>query len=404
VQLFEMKQNHAAAISRAEALITGAENGNRPLTASETLDADNAMAEAQALAPQIALKERANTLRGMMVNGAIIPGAPSADGFGAGHGKAGKKTLSADYRTAFHNFLSSGGQNVNAALYEGSNPSGGYAVPITVDDQIVPLAPPETSLRELATVLATASDIRVPRKITFGTAAAKAESGATANSFTESEPTLDHFTLSAYMAGIMAKLSWELAQDVPAFQAFAVNDMLTDQQTYEENLYISGTGSGQAQGLIGNVGAGVSEEPDTNGNLVSLDGLLDLIATLKASYHPNAAFLMSRPTSILIRKAQRQSNLFEPVFTRSGGKDFIYGYQVGYSSAMPTAARGAAPVLFGDFRQGYVIGDRGGSGINVKILDQPFAVQGQIALLAYRRTDGRVRRSEAIQQYNIAAS
>jgi HK97 family phage major capsid protein len=71
---------------------------------------------------------------------------------------------------------------------------------------------------------------------------------------------------------------------------------------------------------------------------------------------------------------------------------------------MPTAARGNTPILFGDFKRGYIIGDRGGSGINVKVLDQPLATQGLIVLLAYRRTDGRVRRSEAIQSYTIAAS
>jgi hypothetical protein len=38
------------------------------------------------------------------------------------------------------------------------------------------------------------------------------------------------------------------------------------------------------------------------------------------------------------------------------------------------------------------------------VLDQPKAVQGLLTLLVYRRTDGRVRRSEAIQSYNVAAS
>ena len=112
---------------------------------------------------------------------------------------------------------------------------------------------------------------------------------------------------------------------------------------------------------------------------------------------------MNRATSIVIRKAQVETNLYIPVFTRVAGQDFLYGYPVEYSAYMPTAARGAAPILFGDFKRGYVIGDRGGSGINVKVLDQPLATQGQIILLAYRRTDGRVRRTEAIQQYNISA-
>ncbi len=241
--LFEMKQNFHAATTKAEALISAAEAGNRALTASESLEVDAAMAEAQELGPKIATIEKRNTLRGM-----IIPGAPSSD---VAARKPGKRTLSADYSQAFHSWISSGGQTTNAALYEGSNAGGGYAVPISVDDQIVPLAPQEMAIRRLATVIPTTNDIKIPRKTTFSTAAGKAESGATANTFVESEPTLDQFTLSAYMAGIMQKISWELAQDVPAFQAFCVGDMLTSQQQYEEGLYVSGTGNGQAQGLIG---------------------------------------------------------------------------------------------------------------------------------------------------------
>jgi HK97 family phage major capsid protein len=83
--------------------------------------------------------------------------------------------------------------------------------------------------------------------------------------------------------------------------------------------------------------------------------------------------------------------------TGSDGKDRLHGIEVAYSSSMPAIAAGATPVLFGDFKSGYIIGDRGGSGINVKILDQPLATAGQVILLFYRRSDGRVRRSEAIQ-------
>ena len=399
MKLFDMKQMHHSALKRADSIITAAENANRALTAAENLDVDAAMAEAQELAPQIATIEKKNTIRTMFSGESVLfVGEP-----GPGE-RSGKKSLSRDYLNAFHAFLGSGGQTVNAALYEGSASGGGYAVPVTVDDQIVPLAPNEMAIRRFATVVPTVSDIKVPVKTTFGVAAAKAESGSSATSFTESEPAIGQFTLSAFMAGILSKISWELAQDVPAFQAFAVADMLLAQQMYEENLYINGTGSGQAQGLIGNVGAGVTEEPDANGNLVSIDGTLDLIGSLQAQYHDNASFLMARPTSIIIRKAQRQANLFEPVWTRSNGVDYLHGYPVFYSSSMPTAARSNTPVLFGDFKQGYIIGDRGGSAINVKVLDQPLAAQGQLLLLAYRRTDGRVRRSEAIQSYKIAAS
>ena len=68
---------------------------------------------------------------------------------------------------------------------------------------------------------------------------------------------------------------------------------------------------------------------------------------------------------------------------------------------MPSIGAASTPILFGDFQNGYVIGDRGGSGINVKILDQPKAMEGLLLFLAYRRTDGRVRRSEAIQAISL---
>jgi HK97 family phage major capsid protein len=62
------------------------------------------------------------------------------------------------------------------------------------------------------------------------------------------------------------------------------------------------------------------------------------------------------------------------------------------------------PILYGDFKAGYIIGVRGGSGINVKVLDQPWANQGQVGIMAYRRLDGRIRLSEAIQQIKVSHS
>lgn len=392
-KLAELKKQHHCALNKAEAITRKAETEGRDMTDEEALEFDTLMGAAKALAPKIQEREKKNTLRLQNNGGVIIDN-------GRQFQMPAQRMLSSAYAEEFFEWVASGGTKLGATLYEGSDGAGGYAVPITVDSQIVPLAAPEMGVRKLAMIVPTVMDIKVPRKGSFGQATAKAENAA----FTEVDPTLEQFTLSAFMAGIQETVSWELAQDVPAFQQFAVDDMLTAQLIYEEAKYISGSGNGEPQGLIGNVGTGTTEEPDANGNLVSIDGTLNLVGKLKSVYHTNASWLMQRETGIIIRKAQRQANMFEPVWTRVGGQDFLHGYPVEYSSSMPTAARGAAPILFGDFKRGYVIGDRGGSGTNVKILDQPKATYGQIVLLAYRRSDGRVRRSEAIQQYNIAAS
>jgi HK97 family phage major capsid protein len=405
MKLFELRENLQGQLQAAR---EAAAAGNDHMYGSH-------MAATVRIQKEIAAIEGNNTvLRMQGPSGAILTD--------DGARPTGRRALTTAYAKALHRFVASRGKEYSdelavgfdsagggfaitptlfGALYEGAGSAGGYAVPVVVDDQIVPLAPQEMSVRKIAQVIPTSMDIKIPTKSTFSTATAKAET----TSFTESEPTISQFTLSAYMAGVLQEISWELAQDVPAFQAFAVDDMLLAQAMYEENLYVNGTGSGQAQGLSGNVGAGYGpQEADTNGNLVTIAGILNTIGTLNEYYHNGASFLMQRATSIVLRKAQMESNLFFPAFSRVGNQDYLFGYPVNYSAYMPSASRGNSPVIFGDFKRGYIIGDRGGSGINVKVLDQPLASQGLIQLLAYRRTDGRVRRSEALQSYTIAAS
>jgi HK97 family phage major capsid protein len=261
-------------------------------------------------------------------------------------------------------------------------------------------------VRSLATVIPTVMDLKLPRATTISTATAKAEGDGTgSNVFTESEPVLDQITLSAFMAGVLHQISWELAQDVPSFQQFAVSDMLLAAQLYEENLFVHGTGTGQAQGLKGNVGTGtgaaVAAGTDNYASEL-LDATYDIQGTLKGGYFQNASWLMARSTGVLLRKAQKQANLFVPAFTRENGRDFLHGFPIAYSTSADAVATGKTPLYFGDFKAGYVIGDRGGSGLNVKILDQPKATEGIVQFLCYRRTDGRVRRSEAIQSITLA--
>lgn len=416
--LNEMKKQREAALNKAESIVAASENAARQMTAEEVADFDASMAEVNALNPQITRVEQLNTLRAAAPKGMILPGTPGAR---RAMQSNGRRILSAQYMEAFAAWAASKGQSrsaelaegadseggfvfpsQSAALYEGSNAAGGYTVPSAVAGEIVPLAPPEFGVQKLATVLPTVMDIRFPRKAAHGTAAVKAESGSSANSFAGADPTLEQFTLSAFMIGHIEDASWELLQDVNQFAAFINDDVLLSIAILKENWFVNGTGTGQAQGLIGNTGAGVTGVEDTGSAL--LDASLDVIGTLNAVYHPGAAYLMQRATSIALRKAQKQANLFEPVFTRVGTQDYLNGYPVEYSTAMPAVALSNTPILFGDFKRGYIIGERGGSGVNVKILDQTKAAQGLLEVLGYQRVDGRVRRSEAIQAITIAAS
>jgi len=401
--ILELRKLHEHALQKAERILAAARNESRELTASEEREIESATANATELEAKISEAESISTIRSVFPFGGTLLGEQGVAGVRAPNnfnGGASTRRLGREYQTAFNEYLSTHGQKITAALNEGTGSAGGYAVPIQVAGQIVQLAPPDFGVRSIATVLPTASDVKIPRQTAVSTATAKAEgTGSGSNLFTESEPTLDQFTLSAFMAGVLHQISFELAEDVPSFTQFAINDMSTAQSIYEENKFVNGSGTGEAQGLIGNTGAGVTGVLVGSDNYASelLTATFDVQGQLKGEYHAGASWLMARATSVVLRKAQAASNSFNPVFTRENGRDYLHGYPVTYSTAMPAIGAGNTPVLFGDFRQGYVIGDRGGSGLNVKILDQPKATEGLILLLAYRRTDGRVRRSEAIQ-------
>src|SRR5439155_5164666 len=125
------------------------------------------------------------------------------------------KWLTPGYAQDFHGWLASRGSKVGdnlaegadgvggfvlpgfqAASYEGGSTTGAPAVPLTVSDQIVELAPAESGVRKLASTIPTVMDIKVPRKTGFGTVALKSESGASTNLFADSDAALDSFTLS----------------------------------------------------------------------------------------------------------------------------------------------------------------------------------------------------------------
>ncbi len=459
MKLFDMKHERKAALDKADATLKAAEAQQRQMTTSEQEIYDLCMTTVKVLSPQISSIESANTLPGLFKafggiglmgggvpdeNPALRQPAALAPHFGA--------TRNPEYAKALHAFLSTGGKahgeelvagsdgaggyyvpgselftrqrlangtfpRMSAAMYEGSegssDGSGGYAISVPTWDQIVPLALPDLGIFDASLVVPTATDIKIPQQASLGTSALKSESTGTIATFGGADPTLGQITLTAYMAGALRMASWELLADVQTFQQFIVDDLLKGQRILEDQLLATGTGSGQPQGVFGNTGTGTGNAYQFTGAAADgqtlLNSLFDVTSTLKGAYQAGAGWIMSRATGLTIRRAQMQTNLFVPVATvDADGTERILGKPVHYdvnAPALPTATTaGVVPILYGDFKQGYIVGVRGGAGINIKILDQPWASQGQLGILAYRRLDGRVRRSEAIQAVTISHS
>src|ERR1700726_3376699 len=175
---------------------------------------------------------------------------PTSEAFVPKLTKSGKKQFSAEYLDAFWSMFGKRDFQNTANLNEGSSANGGYLVPVTVDGEIVPLAAYESAMRKLALVIPTTNDIKLPAQLSKTAAAAKSESTTIQNAFGGTAPTFTQVTLSAYMAGAVVPVSFELAQDVPALQAFLNADILRGIQNYEETKFINGSGSGEPMGIL----------------------------------------------------------------------------------------------------------------------------------------------------------
>ena len=125
--------------------------------------------------------------------------------------------------------------------------------------------------------------------------------------------------------------------------------------------------------------------------------VLDLMYSLKRQYRKSASWLMNDSTIKAIRQLKDDNGqyLWQPALS-AGDPDTIGGRPVFASYDMPEMATGNIAILFGDFRMGYIIADRGAT--SFQRLNELYAANGFVAFRAYRRVDGKTVLSEAIKK------
>jgi HK97 family phage major capsid protein len=397
--LVDLNAQKDRAIAKAEEILSRAEQQKRPLSPIEDNLVRQHTKEAVDLNTEIQRIESksAKSREEIIALRRSIP-APSESHVYSGSERITPKRFLTDYSPAFFAYLRTG--KISAGLTEGVSTSGGSAVPFTVDQETVPFAPASKAVRRLATVIPTTTDRSLPQVTALPTATLKAE----ASSFSASSSTLGQNTLKAYVVGLEWDMSMEFFEDVPLFQATALRDSSLAMETLEEQKFLTGSGTGEPQGILGNIDTGVAAAtPDGAGNLLSIDATWEVLSTLKDDYHNNASWLMQRTTALAIRRAQIQANYYQPVFRRENGVDLLHDYPVNYSASMPSVAAGNTPAIFGDVRAAYIIGDRFGSAVRMKVVNQDRTkiVNGVYSVFIYRRTDGRVRIPEALKALTL---
>jgi len=166
----------------------------------------------------------------------------------------------------------------------------------------------------------------------------------------------------------------------------------------EGNAFISGDSVGKPQGLINNAGNNITTAVN---DALGADDLIGAAHNVKSEYMRNATWMFNRSTLSAIRKLKDGANqyIFQPGLYQMGVGSSLLGHPIVEASDLANIGNGTKPVLFGDFRRGYMIVDR----VALSIMRDPFtqASAGNVRYIARRRVGGQVILPEAISTITI---
>jgi HK97 family phage major capsid protein len=296
------------------------------------------------------------------------------------------------------------------AMSVGSDGDGGYAVPEQIDSQVQSVLQDVSAMRRLALVKKVRTANYKKLMNTHGTGSgwvgetdARTETGT---------PSLE--ALEPPQGEIYANPA--ITQTLLDDAFFDVGDWLTQEimdafAAKEGTAFISGTGTKMPKGLLAYTSSTDADDARTFGVLRHMetdsataftpDELIDLVFDLKAGYRANAAWMMNSATAAMIRKFKDSNGdyIWKDGGMKDGFSGLLFGYPVALDENMPDVAAEAVPVVFGDFRRGYLIVDR-----VTRLLRDPYSNKPYVNFYATKRVSGMLTDSNAIRLLKMAAS
>lgn len=311
-----------------------------------------------------------------------------------------------EYTAAFNAHMKRG--DVQAALNKGTAADGGYTAPTewdrTITDKLVQVSP----MRQLATVqpISTNGFSKLfNQKGTVsgwvGEAAARPVTGTPTFgtlTYTTGEiyanPTATQQMLDDSEVNLEAWLAGEVEQE------FA----------YQEGLaFLAGDGTNKPNGILTYVTGGANAAVHPYGAVTTVnsgaaaaltaDGIVNLTEALPSEFTGNARFAMNKATIRAIRllKDGQGNYLWQPSYT-AGAPATINGYGYTEMPGMPDIAASSKPILFGDFRRGYLVIDR----VGVRVLRDPFSAKPYVSFYTTKRVGGGLLNPQVLRALNVS--
>ena len=394
-RILELREKRAKAWEATKAFLDTKRGADGLVSTEDTAIYDKMEADVVALGREIDRLEKQETLDRELSKPLNMPltGKPTFPGMETRNGRA-----SDEYTKAFWNAMRTrAGEGLDPvirnALQIGTDTEGGYLVPDEFERTLVEALNDENIFRRLANVITTSSgDRKIPVVASKGTASWIDEEGA----IPESDDSFGQVSIGAYKLGTMIKVSEELLNDsVFNLETYISKEFARRIGNKEEDAFFTGDGSGKPTGILAATGGAQLGVTAASATAITIDEVLDLFYSLKASYRNKAVFVMNDATVKAIRKLKdgQGQYLWQPSL-QAGTPDTILNRPLYTSAYVPIIASTAKSIVFGDFSY-YWVADR--QGRVFKRLNELYAATGQVGFVATQRVDGKLILPEAIK-------
>src|ERR1043165_778700 len=335
-------------------------------------------------------------------------------------GAEGKQPLTHDQREhkmAFHEYVRRGeSEGLRAlevkAMSVGSNPDGGYTVPVELEKAIGARLTQISPIRGIAGVREISGNVyKKPFMITGPAVGWVGETDPRAQT---ASPTLDQLSFPAMELYAQPAATATLLEDsvvnIDEWLAGEVEQVFAQQ---EGAAFVNSDGGNKPEGFLqyttvanaswswGNIGYIASGAAGAFPSSNPSDVLVDLIYAVKAGYRQNAVFVRNRKTQAAIRKFKdAQGNYLWQPPAQADGRATLMTFPIVEAEDMPDIAANSLSIAFGDFKRGYLVVDRQG----VRVLRDPYMAKPYVLFYTTKRVGGGVQDFDAIKLMKFAAS
>jgi HK97 family phage major capsid protein len=400
-RILELRQNRAALIDQAGAVLKVAADEKRALTSEEDAKYNKIFADAEAVRKTIEAEERqAAALKAV---DEVRSARQERTGISVDQQREQNCQILRNY--LLHNSVASehralmqpGTQNAldfrAAAQTVGTGSTGGYTVPQGFYAEVVAAMKFFGGIRaSRAKILPTTGGNTLPIPTSDDTGNT-GELLAENTTITNTEVTFGTVSLGAYKFSSKSLLvPIELLQDTGVDLTEFLTERLAERLGRIQNTYFTtGTGSSQPQGVVTGATLG---KTGANGQTASIiyNDLIDLKYSVNRAYRTNAEWMTNDTNLATILKLVDGSNrpLFESAYQvslQSGEPDRLLGQPVIVNGDIANMAANAKSLLYGDFKNFWV---RDVMAMLMLRLNERYIDAGQVGFLAFMRADSKM--------------